>query len=51
MTNAERDVKRLIAIEVERIRIGRREAIEHGHPRWSHAVAHGPCTKASKVER
>lgn len=44
MTDAERDVKRLIAIEV-----ARREAIRHGHPQWSHLVAHGPCKKLSLV--
>lgn len=45
MTNAERDVKRLIEIEV-----ARREAIKHGHPQWSHLFAHGPCTKRSIVK-
>lgn len=24
------------------------EAIEHGHPTWSHAVAFGPCVRFSR---
>lgn len=24
---------------------GIRQAIRHGHPTWSHLIAHGPCTR------
>lgn len=42
MTNAEHDARRIIRSEVARL-----EAIRHGHPEWSHAVAYGPCRKPS----
>lgn len=32
----------------EQIADSQAEAREHGHPNWSHAVAHGPCTKPSR---
>lgn len=25
------------------------EAIEHGHPQWSHVFAHGPCTLTTRT--
>lgn len=30
---------------MDTIERGIREAAEHGHPTWSHAVAYGPCVK------
>lgn len=28
------------------IEAGIKQAVEHGHPQWSHAIAHGPCNLA-----